>query len=989
MLSPSIAIASDRDEVTRERTWWAFHGDEYWRLFFPNKTPKSASTIERDDKVQVLTIKPSDRPVTIGLYGGKRDNELRLLNQQRSLTLDYQLASSIAIEMEITLRDEAGEKALLVSRTLEPGANTVTWNFPSDIERWYHSEGGVSNEAFDGGAHLFNAKFDRLASTEASELRLIEGRVIEVIPATEGLSLTVRTPLGAPIILTSERDEAELVVVNESSKPKTVDLSFAITEEDGSTVSQDARLDVPAASGAETPGEAAIPLTIGLDRYGVKTLSATLNVEGDAIEEVMRIGRMTAAGNASTGAVVGDDMFEFAIGGMHDELDWRLAALMGAEGIRMGGNWSHREPQPGVWKWDSIDEQIDWCEQHGLIPHYLTAYGNRWAVREPYRTRFEGKNWPLLSSPPEMEPWLNWVRTLAERYDGRLTRFEIWNEPDLEGFWRGTTDEYIDLLRQTHATLKSVNPDIEVMTGGFATALPHGGQNLNPDMQLRVIRDAQDAFDIHTHHQHGRFEGFRRAVDGQLAEWRSHLKTDVPLYFNETGLSLRHSDGMIDQANHLAKKIAFAFARGADGYAVFVLRGKRPGEISGYAIIDRDRQPRPAYVMYNEIAKQLRGLDAIDQLQSDTGRMLLHFGRGDRHTIVGWHEELDTPNTSLLVRVPDDARAIVTDLYGNERPADRIASLVSFAPGAQVQYLNITNAETIEIVPPVLRIESDAIAAISGEPVRVPLVVSNPSQHSAQGSVTFSIDGGAMDDGERITLAPGASVVVDRVFQGLPEGELTVTVEAAGITQSSIVPLVRSRRLASGTSAGSEPTFRLDSRSSIVNYNENDPNREHLTWQGPSDLSAEAWFVATAEGLRGVILVTDDVHEQTRSPGRIWQADSVQLAVSQPMVSGHWEFGLALHEDGTEVVRPFVRPAGAFVKDAEAVQLTTKRDGSVTSYDVLVPWHLFRNSERPDVLSLNFVVNDSDEGQREGLIRVAPGIDSDKRTDEFPSFSTR
>ncbi len=56
----------------------------------------------------------------------------------------------------------------------------------------------------------------------------------------------------------------------------------------------------------------------------------------------------------------------------------------------------------------------------------------------------------------------------ADGYHYNITYFEIWNEPDLDGFWNGTTESYFDLYKITAETLKQYNPNLKI--GGPCTS---------------------------------------------------------------------------------------------------------------------------------------------------------------------------------------------------------------------------------------------------------------------------------------------------------------------------------------------------------------------------------------------------------------------------------------------------------------------------------------------------------------------------------------
>ena len=77
--------------------------------------------------------------------------------------------------------------------------------------------------------------------------------------------------------------------------------------------------------------------------------------------------------------------------------------------------------------------------------------------------------------PRTTKKWEELVRALVahftERYgedEVRSWYFEVWNEPNLDGFFAGTQQDYFDLYARTARAIKSVSPGYRV--GGPATA---------------------------------------------------------------------------------------------------------------------------------------------------------------------------------------------------------------------------------------------------------------------------------------------------------------------------------------------------------------------------------------------------------------------------------------------------------------------------------------------------------------------------------------
>ena len=82
-----------------------------------------------------------------------------------------------------------------------------------------------------------------------------------------------------------------------------------------------------------------------------------------------------------------------------------------------------------------------------------------------------------VTPPKDMLKWNGLVQALMEHWMERYTPqevaqwyFEVWNEPDLPGFWSGTEQQYFDLYKNTAETVKTVCPQCKV--GGPASAIP-------------------------------------------------------------------------------------------------------------------------------------------------------------------------------------------------------------------------------------------------------------------------------------------------------------------------------------------------------------------------------------------------------------------------------------------------------------------------------------------------------------------------------------
>lgn len=140
----------------------------------------------------------------------------------------------------------------------------------------------------------------------------------------------------------------------------------------------------------------------------------------------------------------------------HDQMPKNLE-LMEAAGIawaRADFSWSGVERKQGEWTFDRLDRVVDETNRVGLQVLPILNYDVAWAT-------------PAFQ---HLDAWLEYVRRVVERYRDRIRYWEVWNEPNLEGFWKATPSgaDYATLLRETYKTIKAIDPELVVLYGGLA-----------------------------------------------------------------------------------------------------------------------------------------------------------------------------------------------------------------------------------------------------------------------------------------------------------------------------------------------------------------------------------------------------------------------------------------------------------------------------------------------------------------------------------------
>ncbi len=133
---------------------------------------------------------------------------------------------------------------------------------------------------------------------------------------------------------------------------------------------------------------------------------------------------------------------------------------------------ARREDGSLAFRWHQIDKVYDALLKMGLRP-FVELNPMPAALASGSQTIFD---WKMnVTSPRDYREWEQLVeaftRHCVDRYglhEVRQWYFEVWNEPNLEGFWSGTKEEYWQLYAASAHAVKRVSPDLKI--GGPASS---------------------------------------------------------------------------------------------------------------------------------------------------------------------------------------------------------------------------------------------------------------------------------------------------------------------------------------------------------------------------------------------------------------------------------------------------------------------------------------------------------------------------------------
>jgi len=477
------------------------------------------------------------------------------------------------------------------------------------------------------------------------------------------------------VVTPGQERKPAIVIANQGAAAVETNLHVTVRSFDGTVVGHEYPVRVPA-GGTTRVG---VP-QVAFETRGIKWVGFRLGRNGDfstghvSFAYMAPVGPKRARpGPCRTGS--GEILLGMAYGASPDNYSKtaaRKTGLLGVDIARIPIYWSQCEPRDGEWNWERSDGGVAAYAAQGVGAFGLIMNTPRWAKAHG----------PKSENPfPRLDAWRDFITHLARHYCGRIRYWEVWNEPDI-GFFKGTADEYRQMLRVAHEAFKTVDPDMQVMTGGFVSLVHHGRKE---GMIEAVIREDHASFDLLAYHTHGPFKGhFQAELDDRLLPYmRKVLDEPKWLFFTETGMDCRR--GEEHQARTLVKKVVFAWSRGAVAYTWFNLHdmvraegprqmGQTYGLYTPYRQVDPKRGSRPenidysnawpkaSYAAYNTLTSVLDGATYVKPLPSGEGGWAFVFRRGNRHIVVAWRE--GEGGAPILLRTAATTAEAV-DLMGN------------------------------------------------------------------------------------------------------------------------------------------------------------------------------------------------------------------------------------------------------------------------------------------------------------------------------------
>lgn len=120
--------------------------------------------------------------------------------------------------------------------------------------------------------------------------------------------------------------------------------------------------------------------------------------------------------------------------------------------------------------WTKFDRIVDLADEYGIQMIVRLSNPPAWTRSDP--------DAGTLAPPDDYQDFVNYAVAVAERYQGRIRYFQVWNEPNIFPEWGNDFADpaaYTEMLCRTHDALKAVDPNIVVISAAIAPTISLDG----------------------------------------------------------------------------------------------------------------------------------------------------------------------------------------------------------------------------------------------------------------------------------------------------------------------------------------------------------------------------------------------------------------------------------------------------------------------------------------------------------------------------------
>ena len=342
--------------------------------------------------------------------------------------------------------------------------------------------------------------------------------------------------------------------------------------------------------------------------------------------------------------------------------------------------WGDIAPRAGEWNFERMDAYVNIATAQSASILYTLGSPPRWASARPDEPGPYGPG--SAAEARNIAHWGEYVRRVVERYRGRISAYELWNEPNFSdidrdrgapGFYTGDVATMVQMATLARQVIDTVDPAAQLLTPGFTNGTDRLGLFLRSGGAALV--------DAVAYHFYARdCAQFDRQVTEVRGVMRQHGVGGSPLWNTECGVETDPPDAPVpagkaartteeSAADTLAQQLLLGAARGLARFCYYAWDNGHTG------LVDASGAARPRQAAWRGIEAWLTGarITACERLGGD-GWLVRSEAGGQQHWFA-WH---GAP-APQAVNLPTGWRPVGIDTLGSALGSG-VPSAASSAP---------------------------------------------------------------------------------------------------------------------------------------------------------------------------------------------------------------------------------------------------------------------------------------------------------------------
>jgi len=404
--------------------------------------------------------------------------------------------------------------------------------------------------------------------------------------------------------------------------------------------------------------------------------------------------------------------------------EMKRLAEAGYRMIRTDLEWGGIERAPGRYDFAAYDRLMGHLARVGVRPMFILDYGNR---------LYDHGQSPRSDSA--RAAFSRFAAAAARHFRGQGVVWEIWNEPNIEQFWKPEPDAraYARLALETARAVRTADPDAVILAPG-SSELPW---KFLETVFAAGLLEHIDAVSVHPYRElppetAGADYGRLRAL---IARYASPVRRMLPIVSSEWGYST--AEGAVSearQADYLSRQWLTNLAAGVSVSIFYDWRddgNNAKDREHRFGTVRRNLEPKPSFLAAQALIRSLQGYTLRHRLQgSSPSEWKLLF------------QKTDEPDALILVEWSAEARGSAS------RQTPHFRSVGAADPDAA----QLRRLAGIRFVPGPM-VESQ------GYPATLELTVVNPEREPARVHLAAQAIDAPGQQTLDVTLEPGQRTV--------------------------------------------------------------------------------------------------------------------------------------------------------------------------------------------------------------------------------------